>query len=110
MKCNVHNIEGNLVMKNDTYTVVDNTDLSGLVLSKTILHPRKSTSGHAHAGQEEVYSFTYGKGMMELDNKQFLVQGGDIVLIPDGAFHRVSNTSEFEDLTFICVFDGKRNH
>lgn len=110
MKYNVHNIEGNIVKKNETYTVIDNTDLDGLVLSKTILHPMKATTGHSHAGQEEVYTFTYGKGMMEVGNKQFFVQTGDIVLIPDGEFHKVSNISELEDLTFVCVFDGKRNH
>jgi len=31
-------------------------------------------------------------------------------LIPDGDFHKVWNTSETEDLIFVCVFDGKRNH
>jgi len=39
-----------------------------------------------------------------------LVGPGDIVLIPDGDFHRVSNTSKYEDLIFVCVFDGGRNH
>ena len=29
---------------------------------------------------------------------------------PDGSFHRVSNTSKYEDLIFVCVFDGGRNH
>ena len=34
----------------------------------------------------------------------------DTVLIPDGYFHKVWNESETEDLIFVCVFDGKRNH
>ncbi len=40
----------------------------------------------------------------------YLVGPGDVVLIPDGDFHRVSNTSKYEDLIFVCVFDGKRSH
>jgi mannose-6-phosphate isomerase-like protein (cupin superfamily) len=110
MKINVNNIGGNVVKENDTYTVVDNTDLNGLVLSKTILHPGKSTTGHAHKGQEEVYHFIYGQGSIEVGPLFEDVKGGDIVLIPDGAFHRVHNTNRFEDLTFVCVFDGKRSH
>ena len=34
----------------------------------------------------------------------------DVILIPDGYFHKVWNESETEDLIFVCVFDGKRNH
>ena len=43
------------------------------------------------------------------DNK-YEVESGDVILIPDGDFHRVSNTSKYEDLIFVCVFDGSRNH
>ena len=41
------------------------------------------------------------------------VKAGDIILIPDGDFHRVWNEEEIvtnDDLEFICVFDGGRNH
>ena len=110
MKNNVYDIGGKVVKSNETYTVIDNTTLNGLVLSKTILHPEKSTTGHSHAGQEEVYQFVYGKGKMEVGGTTYRVEGGDVILIPDGAFHKVYNTSQHEDLTFICVFDGKRSH
>ena len=49
-----------IVKENETYTVIDNTLLNGLVVSKTILHPEKMTTGHKHPGQEEVYHFTNG--------------------------------------------------
>jgi oxalate decarboxylase/phosphoglucose isomerase-like protein (cupin superfamily) len=45
----------------------------------------------------------------EEDSEPFRVIEGDIVLIPDGAFHRVINDGK-TDLVFNCVFDGKRNH
>ena len=47
---------------------------------------------------------------MELDDQRFAVQGGDVVLIEDGVFHRVHNKSKSHSLYFVCVFDGKRNH
>ena len=44
-------------------------------------------------------------------NKDLLdFKAGDTVLIPDGDFHQVLNTSKRNDLEFICVFDGGRNH
>ena len=110
MKVARDSINGKLVKSNDTYIVIDNTTLNGLVVSKTILHPNKETGGHFHAGQEEVYQFTHGIGIMEVGPDKYAVSAGDIVLIPDGLFHKVWNTSSVADLVFICVFDGKRSH
>ena len=45
----------------------------------------------------------------EEDSEPFQVGAGDVVLIPDGAFHRVINDGD-SDMLFNCVFDGKRNH
>jgi len=101
---------GVVVKKNATYTIIDNTTLNGLVVSKTILHPDKQTTGHKHPGQEEVYHFIHGYGKMQIDDELFDVCSGDVVLISDGVFHKVYNKSSLEDLTFLCVFDGKRDH
>ncbi len=109
MKYGVYDIGGEVVKKDDRYVVKDNKELKNLIVSSTDLKPGKSTSGHKHAGQEEVYFFIRGKGRMELDEDQFEVYEGDTVLIKDGVFHRVHNTGE-ENLYFVCVFDGKRNH
>ena len=110
MKLNRDNISGRVVKSNDVYTVIDNTDLTSLVVSKTVLHPQKETTGHSHEGQEEVYQFVYGTGRIEVGQNKFDVSAGDVVLIPDGLFHKVWNVSLVEDLVFVCVFDGKRSH
>jgi mannose-6-phosphate isomerase-like protein (cupin superfamily) len=109
MRFTVEDIGGKIVKQDDRYIVKDNTELSNLIVSSTELYPGKSTTGHSHAGQEEVYMFMGGRGEMELDSQRFVVMKGDIVLIQDGVFHRVHNTSD-ENLYFICVFDGGRNH
>jgi|TARA_R110002020_G_scaffold104404_1_gene244346 mannose-6-phosphate isomerase-like protein (cupin superfamily) len=103
-------IDGQVVKRSDVYTVIDNTQLKNLVVSKTILHPLQSTSGHSHEGQEEVYQFVAGYGEMIVGTDQFAVISGDVILIPDGKFHQVSNTNAYEDLVFVCVFDGTRRH
>jgi oxalate decarboxylase/phosphoglucose isomerase-like protein (cupin superfamily) len=112
MKVTNQNIGGEVVKDNETYLLTDNKTLRSLVLSQTVLHKGHQTRGHRHPGQEEVYFFLLGNGQMivgEEDTEPFTVTGGDIVLIPDGAFHRVVNTGVM-DLTFNCVFNGTRNH
>src|SRR6056300_1244091 len=106
MKFKSSNIEGTVVKNDERYVVKDNTHLKNLVVSSTRLNPNKSTSGHKHEGQEEVYLFIGGKGNMQLDDETFSVYPGDTVLIKDGVFHRVHAGDE--ELYFICVFDGKR--
>ena len=112
MKLNNHNIGGEVVKDNETYRLTDNKTLNNLVLSQTVLYRGQQTRGHRHAGQEEVYFFIIGTGRIivgDEDSEPFSVIGGDVVLIPDGAFHRVINDGEM-NLVFNCVFDGKRNH
>ena len=81
MKINLDNQDSKVVKQNDTYTLIDNTELNNLVVSKTILHPKKSTTGHNHKGQEEVYQFISGYGTMVVGTNVHLVGPNDVVLI-----------------------------
>lgn len=112
MKITINDIGGEVVKDNETYILKDNKTLKNLVLSSTKLYRGQQTRGHRHPGQEEVYFFVRGYGKMivgEETTEPFKVSPGDVVLIPDGAFHRVINDGEM-DMLFNCVFDGKRNH
>ena len=99
----------NVVKEDERYVVTDNDTLKKLVTSITELNPSHCTTGHNHAGQEEVYIFRSGSGEMEINEKRFEVKAGDIIFIEDGDFHRVHNTSN-KKLEFVCVFDGVRSH
>ena len=99
----------NVVKEDERYIVTDNDTLKRLVTSTTELNVSHSTTGHSHAGQEEVYIFRSGSGEMEINEKRFEVNAGDIIFIEDGDFHRVHNTSD-KKLEFVCVFDGVRSH
>ena len=105
---NIHNIEGKIVKEDDRYIVKDNTSLKNLIVSSTTLFPNKSTSGHKHKGQEEIYFFIEGYGEMQLDDDKFSVEPGSIVLIKDGVFHKVYNTGD-DELYFVCVLHGARH-
>ena len=108
MKLAIDDIGGEVVKEDDRYVVKDNKLLNNLVVSSTKLKAKKSTSGHSHAGQEEVYYFVKGSGKMELDDKTISVKVGDVVLIEDGVFHRV-HAGPY-GCYFVCVFDGRRTH
>ena len=114
MKIKLDKSDSKVIHSNETYDVIDNTNLNNLIVSKTTLHPGKETSGHNHSGQEEVYVFIRGSGKMVVGTNTYNVKAGDPILIPDGAVHKVWNTSPYtstnDDLEFICVFDGGRNH
>ena len=99
----------NVVKEDERYIVTDNDTLKRLVTSTTELNVSHSTTGHSHTGQEEVYIFRSGSGEMEINEKRFEVNAGDIIFIEDGDFHRVHNTSD-KKLEFVCVFDGVRSH
>lgn len=113
MKVVVNAIGGDVVKDDDRYVVKDNKTLNNLVLSSTDLKSKKSTGGHSHPGQEEVYHFIKGYGEMELidingKHHDQYVNEGDIVLVQDGWFHRVHAGPD--GCYFICIFDGKRSH
>ena len=111
-KYSVHDIGGEVIKDNEVYLLRDNRDLNNLVLSSTRLYRGQQTRGHRHPGQEEVYFFVTGRGKMivgEETDQPFDVAAGDVVLIPDGAFHRVINDGD-SHMLFNCVFQGKRNH
>ncbi len=105
----ITDIGGDIVKDSDVYLVKDNKLLNDLVLSSTFLRANKSTTGHKHEGQEEVYMFITGEGEMEVDSRRFNVREGDCILIEDGEFHKVYNTGHL-GLYFVCVFNGKRSH
>ena len=48
------------------------------------------------------------EGIPELGDERFKVKEGDVILIEDGQFHRVYNTSDYR-LDFLCIFTGSRN-
>jgi len=102
-------IGGEIIKDNETYRLIDNRTLKRTIVSSTLLHPQQSTRGHSHAGQEEVYIFVRGNGFMFIDEHQFAVTAGDVITVQDGEYHRVANPND-EELYFVCVFEGERNH
>ena len=87
MRIRLNENDSNVIKQNDTYTLIDNTELDNLVVSKTILHPRKNTTGHNHPGQEEVYHFISGEG--------YMILGDETINVEAGTRLRISVSTEF---------------
>ncbi len=95
--------DAKLAKSDDRYIVCDKLLGENLVLSITILHPGKQTTGHSHPAAE-VYFFVEGEGEIELDGKRQHVGEKDVLPIKPNEFHMVYNTSS-NDLIFICAFE-----
>jgi len=57
---------------------------------------------HRHAVQEQVYHVLEGEGLMHIDGKDHVVRKHDVIFLPPGVDHSISNTG-LVDLVFIVV-------
>jgi mannose-6-phosphate isomerase-like protein (cupin superfamily) len=64
--------------------------------------PMAHVALHTHKVQEQVYHVLDGGGMMEMDGKRQAVRKHDVIYIPPGVEHAISNTG-LTDLTFIVA-------
>ncbi|MEM3723605.1 MAG: sugar phosphate nucleotidyltransferase [Candidatus Hadarchaeales archaeon] len=95
--------DGRLVKSDERYVVVDKQLSDNFVVSITILHAGKRTTGHSHP-VAETYFFIEGEGEIELDGVRRRVRSKDVVPIKPNQFHRVYNTSNV-DLVFVSAFE-----
>jgi len=76
-------------------------------LAEASLATGQATQRHYHRASEEVYFVLEGRGAMELDGRQSDVTPGDAVLIPPGAWHRIT---ALEPLRFLCCCSPLYSH
>ena len=67
-------------------------------------YEQKITSGKIYDLAEVVRDLNKGDGLMVLGDEEFPVKEADVVLIPQGKFHRVINNNN-EPMEFVCVFE-----
>ena len=57
---------------------------------------------HKHKVQEQVYHVPDGEGLMEIDGDRRVVRRHDVIFLPPGVEHAISNTG-LVDLVFLVV-------
>jgi len=78
-------------------------------LAEAIVKPQQTTAAHFHKQTEEIYFILEGKGEMRLDDKQFIVEENDSILIPPGQVHCIKNIGDGE-LRFLCCCSPAYDH
>ena len=63
----------------------------------------ESTTRHGHP-TDETFIFTAGQGRVTVDDEHRPVTAGDVVYVPGGHEHVVTNVSGSEPLTFVSIF------
>ncbi|MDD5199795.1 MAG: cupin domain-containing protein [Terrimicrobiaceae bacterium] len=61
-----------------------------------------ATERHYHKLAEEIYFILEGEGSMEIDGAAREIGAGDAILIPPGAWHRITAGHRADGLVFLC--------
>jgi mannose-6-phosphate isomerase-like protein (cupin superfamily) len=64
--------------------------------------PRAHVAPHTHRIQEQIYHVLEGEGLMEIDGRRQVVRRHDVIFIPPGVEHALSNTG-LGPLTFLVI-------
>ena len=69
-------------------------------VAEASLEPGGATKRHYHARSEEIYLVLEGGGELEVAGDRRVVSPGDAILIPPGAWHRL--TAGEQGVTILC--------
>jgi mannose-6-phosphate isomerase-like protein (cupin superfamily) len=64
--------------------------------------PRAHVERHTHRVQEQVYHVLEGEGLMEIGDERRVVRRHDVVFLPPGVPHALTNTG-LDNLVFLVV-------
>ena len=68
----------------------------------SMYQPMAYVARHKHKVQEQVYHVLDGEGLMEIGNEKHVVRKHDVIFLPPGVEHAISNTG-LVDLVFLVV-------
>ena len=68
----------------------------------SMYQPMAYVAPHSHREQEQVYHVLEGEGLMEIAGKTHVVRRHDVIFLPPGVEHAISNTG-VSDLVFIVA-------
>lgn len=78
---------------------LSNAPVRNQSLAEATLPQGNQTERHYHRLSEEFYYLLEGRGMMEIDGVDKVVEPGDAILIPAGAWHQIR---AIESMRFLC--------
>ena len=96
------NIEKDTVDNKNFRKVLYTGKNSQLVLMS--LKPREEIGLETHPDNDQFFRFEAGEGEVVIDGNKYPVSDGSAIIIPAGAEHNVTNTSDSEELKMYTIY------
>ena len=74
----------------------------GRLYSKIVMQPGDSIGYHQHVGEQEIFYFLSGEGMVKDNEETIKIYPGDVMITPDQSYHSIENTGTGE-LVFMAL-------
>lgn len=68
------------------------------------LIPKEEIGFEVHQDNDQFFRFEDGEGKCVIDGYEYLVKGGDAVIVPAGAKHNIINTSASRELKLYTIY------
>lgn len=73
------------------------------------LKPNEEIGFEVHTENDQFFRFESGKGKAIIDDTEYELKDGDVVIVPKGAKHNIMNTSDSDYLKFYTIY-GPPHH
>lgn len=92
-----------LTLENNNFRhVIYTAEHSQLVLMA--LKPGEEIGSEVHKENDQFFRFEKGEGKVVINETEYLVTDGDVVIVPSGSQHNVINTSQTEMLKLYTLY------
>lgn len=95
-------------LKNENFRKVLYTS-KHLQLVLMSLKPGEDIGEETHPNIDQFFRFEGGKGKCIINGNEYLVENGDVIVIPAGSKHNVINTDDVKELKMYTIY-GPPNH
>jgi len=92
-------------------TTLDNTNFRQVVytgqhlqLVLMALQPLEEIGLETHTDNDQFFRFESGQGRVVVNDTEYVVSGGDAVIVPAGSQHNIINTSDTEPLKLYTIY------
>lgn len=95
-------LENQTVANTDFRRVLYTNEQIQLVLMS--LKPGEEIGLETHPDNDQFFRFDAGQGSVKINSTTYDVKNGDAIIVPKGAEHNISNSSNTEDLKFYTIY------
>ncbi|HLE48823.1 MAG TPA: cupin domain-containing protein [Patescibacteria group bacterium] len=68
------------------------------------LKPGEEIGAEVHTGLDQFFRFEKGSGKVVIEETEYLVKDGDVVIVPGGSLHNIINTSDKDELKLYTLY------